>query len=201
MASIIENYKKLNAEWKMMHMFDLIDNNELSIMEKIFIEVSLFIEMYDITGGMVFDEESKDFFIEYFKRINPTLNKKDNIELRQEQCDIILKIYKKHYIAWTKHNNRLRIPYLLIAYINRLDKSHRNEFIEARYGSLKSIGNFKFKETMFIKEMVDLNKFWYEVNNNIFDIDNTSVENKYEIIKTIILLQDRRGFKEGDEYE
>lgn len=201
MASIIENYKKYNAEWRIFDIFPLIDNDNLTRIENLFIEITLFLEMYYYTNGLTFTDESKEFFLDLFKRVNKTLAKKDLPEIREEQCQLLLKIYTRHYNALITYRDKLLIPYMLIAYINRIDLSFKQVYIDKIFnGRVKNFNNYKFKDTLFNKSMNSLIEFWDALEEQL-DFEKASVDNKYEMIKTIILIQAERGYTKGDYYE
>lgn len=199
MASIQENLDKYlySSTSNMFDMFDLIERKDLQQFDKWFIEATLFLEMYDYTSGSTFDandDKSKDYFLQVFKNVNKSLDMNDNRALRKKQCNLLLEIYQRHYIALHMSPKLLK-PYILISYINKIDRSHKNRYIESLFNvKVNTLNNLKFKEITFTKALDTFLEFWESDKDSTPILDDESVENYYEIIKTIIKLHNARGY-------
>lgn len=199
MASIQENLKNYPAAStdNMFEMFDLIESRQLLTFDKWFLEATLFIEMFVLFSGSTFDQESeasKEQFLSLITSLNKTLAMTDNEELRKAQRETLLEIYKRHFIALNSNKELLK-AYCLIAYINRIDHSLKIPYIEALFNiKMSVIHNLKFKEGPFKNTLEFFTNFWENSleAQSFFNGENLQVE--YEVVKTIIKLQDARGY-------
>lgn len=199
MASIVDNYKQYMYEWNFYKMFDLIDKEELVKEEMAFIEMSLFTELLVHTNALAPTEDNKKVLLKIIRRINPDLKKEDNKTLRRNQSLVILDIYTRHWNAWVKQEKTLAIPYMLIAYINRIDLSYKAPILTRIFDKTpESMNNYKFKEKSFDKVMKLIFDFWKDAELS-FEIED--IETKYEIVKTIISMMSFRGMRKEDIWE